>query len=101
MLARLLLRDWSAAREMQRALETQKRLDLFDLQCQDCGGLGVVIDLDRALRVPCDCPGCHGPGCSCIKCVQALVMGWTCTARSFAGKRCPACDGLGSPRSSH
>lgn len=81
------------AAAMQRALDEQKRQDLFELQCQTCGGLGVVIDLDRPVDVRCDCPNCHGPECGCIKCVQALVMGWTCFKHSYAGKPCPECSG--------
>jgi len=60
------------AAEIQAALEWQKRLDLFDIMCQDCGGLGVVADLANRWY--------DG---------EDMVYG---------GKRCPACDGLGSPR---
>lgn len=75
-LARAMLRAWlaphSEAVAMQRAFEEQRRLDLFDIRCQSCGGLGIVADLANRWY--------EG---------DQMVIG---------GKRCPECDGLGSPR---
>jgi hypothetical protein len=76
MLARALIQavahPQSEAKAIQEALEQQKRFDLFEIRCQTCGGLGVVIDLANRWY--------EG---------DEMVYG---------SKRCRECDGLGSPR---
>lgn len=70
LLAKVELPDFGVV--IQQALSEQKRLDMFDIKCQGCGGLGVVADLGN----------------------RSFVGGET----FYGGKRCPECDGLGSPR---
>ncbi len=65
---------YTAVTELRQALAQQKRLDLFDIQCQRCGGLGVEADYER----PYGMDERSNP--------------------TFYGKRCEECDGLGSPR---
>jgi hypothetical protein len=94
-LARAMLRAWlhpeSEAEALQRALEEQKRLDLFDIQCQSCGGLGVVIDLgNRFYQCPGMCGFKHDLGHPERECPSCEMV--------YGSKRCPECDGLGSPR---
>lgn len=75
-LARAMLRAWlhppDYGEAMQAALGEQRRLDMFDIQCQSCGGLGVVADMSNRWYED-----------------DEMVYG---------GKRCLECDGLGSPR---
>lgn len=89
MLARALiqaiLRPISEADAMQVALAEQKRLDLFDIQCQVCGGLGIVVDLANRWY---QCP--HEWDEDIEDCPEAEMF--------YGSKRCPLCDGLGSPR---
>lgn len=69
---------------MQQRIDEQRRLNLFDLKCQTCDGFGVVEDKsNRWYR----CPGLCDKGTDCGGC--EMVCG---------AKRCPECDGLGSPR---
>lgn len=80
---------------MQQALSDQKRLDLFDLECQACGGLGVVADLTNRWYDCHDSTHHHGQeGWDVDPAVRA------CQAEMvYGGKRCPECNGLGSPLS--
>lgn len=81
-----LLRPQSEARAIQLALEEQRRLDMFYIECQACGGLGVVVDLANRWY-GCPHPFHEEPESHCP---EAEMM--------YGGKRCPDCDGLGSPR---
>lgn len=97
MLARALvdaiLRPTSEAEALQLALSEQRRLDMFDIQCQACGGLGVVEDLTNRWYT---CPNVfhhHGDlrwDVDPLLCPNVEMV--------YGGKRCQECDGLGSPR---
>jgi hypothetical protein len=74
------------------ALAEQRRLDLFDLLCQSCGGLGVIEDLSNRWYDCRDTSHHHGDLRWDVdpQCGRAEMV--------YGRKRCPECDGLGSPR---
>lgn len=71
--------DLPVAQAFREAFAAQRRRDLFEIQCQTCGGLGAVADYENPL--PSDwAPAGLDPA----------------NSMTYRSKMCPDCGGCGS-----